>query len=55
MTHERSRELQICAILGRFSGNRKQAIEYCLRTAEENPKLRGEYLMYKQTIEWEGQ
>ena len=55
MINERDREVQIRAVLGRFSGNRKQAIEYCLRTAEENPKLRAEYLMYKQTIEWEGQ
>ena len=55
MTHERSREVQTKAILGPFSGDRTKAVEYCIRVAELHPKLRAEYLMSKQTIEWEPQ
>lgn len=53
--YERSREMQIKAILGRFNGDRTLAIDYCKRVTEDHPKLRAEYLMYKETIEWEEQ
>ena len=34
----------IKAILGRFGGNRQQAIDYCIDVARNNPKLAEEYL-----------
>ena len=51
----RSREIQIAAILGRFDGNRLRAAAYCKLMAETYPKLWDEYMMYKQTIEMEGE
>jgi hypothetical protein len=41
------------AILGRFGGDRRKAMDYCERTARENPRLWGEYMVHRQTIEYE--
>jgi hypothetical protein len=52
MIDQRSRGIQIAAILGRFNGDHLKAVDYCIRMAEENPKLWDEYKTYQQEIEY---
>ena len=47
MTNEPS----VKAILARFSGDHKQAVDYCRFVASEHPRLREEYAAYAEKLE----
>jgi len=44
--NNRSKEIAIKAILARFGGDREQAWQYCIETANKYPALRDEYQTY---------